>query len=163
MESDNEKEFANIMKKSFLLTKEGVADLEKERETLIAGRAAAADAIKTAREFGDLSENAEYQSARQEQEKLEARISEIEHILGSTEVITKPKGDTKVQIGSHVTLKNSETKKFQVVGTVEADPMNGKISDQSPIGKALLGKKLGEEVEITTPAETQTYKIIAIA
>ena len=151
------------MKKAFLLTKEGVAELEKERNELISGRAAAADAIKTAREFGDLAENAEYQSARLEQEKLEARISEIEHILSSTEVITKPKGDSKVQIGSHVTLKNHDTKKFQVVGTVEADPMNGKISDQSPIGKALLGKELGEEVQIETPAETNIYKIVDIS
>ncbi len=151
------------MKKEYLLTREGVAELTKERETLISTRAAAADAIKTAREFGDLSENAEYQSARQEQEKLEARISEIEHILGSTEVISKPKGDSKVQIGSHVTLKNQDTKKFQVVGTVEADPMNGKISDQSPIGKALIGKKLGEQVEIVTSAATHTYKIASIS
>lgn len=151
------------MKKEYLLTKEGVAELQKERDTLVSTRSAAADAIKTAREFGDLSENAEYQSARTEQEKLEARISEIEHILGSTEVIIKPKGGGKVQIGSHVTLKNHDTKKFQVVGTVEADPMNGKISDQSPIGKALLGKKLGEEVQIVTPSETHTYKIVEIS
>lgn len=151
------------MKKAFLLTKAGVAELEKERDGLISGRATAAEAIKTAREFGDLAENAEYQSARLEQEKLEARISEIEHILSSTEVITTPKGASKVQIGSHVTLKNHDTKKFQVVGTVEADPMNGKISDQSPIGKALLGKELGEEVQIETPAETNIYKIVDIS
>lgn len=150
------------MKKSYLLTKEGVAELEKERAELIAQRGPVAEAIKTAREFGDLAENAEYQSARQEQEKLEARISEIEHILTNTEVITKPKGDTKVQIGSTVKLKNGTTKTFQVVGTVEADPLNGKISDESPIGKALMGKKLGEKVEIVTPAETNCYTIVEI-
>lgn len=150
------------MKKLFLLTKEGVAELEKEHASLIAERKPVADAIKTAREFGDLAENAEYQSARQEQEKLEARISEIEHILLNVEIIGKPRGDSKVQIGSTVTLKNGSTKKFQVVGTVEADPLNGKISDESPIGKALLGKKLGDKVEIITPAETSTYKIVAI-
>lgn len=152
------------MKKSFLLTKQGVSDLEKEHAELVNRRGPAAEAIKTAREFGDLSENAEYQSARLEQEKLEARISEIEHILSSTEVIKPPKGgSTKVQIGSTVTLKNHDTKKFQVVGTVEADPLNGKISDESPIGKALLGKKVGEAVEIVTPAETHTYKIVDIS
>ena len=151
------------MKKSFLLTKEGVAELKKEHDDLVSQRGAAAEAIKTAREFGDLAENAEYQSARLEQEKLEARISEIEHILSSTQVITKPKGDNKVQIGSHVTLKNHDTQKFQVVGTVEADPLNGKISDQSPIGQAVLGKKLGDEVQIVTPAETHTYKIVDIS
>jgi len=151
------------MKKSFLLTKDGVAELEKEHVTLVAERVTVASAIKTAREFGDLSENAEYQSARQAQEKLEARIAEVEHILQNTEVITKPRGAVKVQIGSTVKLKNGDTKTFQVVGTVEADPLNGKISDESPIGQALLGKKLGDNVEIVTPAETATYKIVAIS
>ncbi len=152
------------MKKAFLLTKDGVAELEKEHSNLIAERGPVADAIKTAREFGDLAENAEYQSARQEQEKLEARISEIEHILLNVEIISKPRsGSSTVQIGSTVTLKNGATKKFQVVGTVEADPLNGKISDESPIGRALLGKKLGDKVEIATPAETATYKITQIA
>src|SRR6185295_7502657 len=113
-----------------------------------------ADKIKTAREFGDLAENAEYQTARQEQEKLESRISEVEHILQNVEVISKPKGDGKVQLGSTVSLKgNGGAKQFQVVGTVEADPLNGKISDESPIGQALMGKKLSEQVEIKTPAE----------
>lgn len=152
------------MNKSFLLTKEGVAELEKEHKRLVAERKPAADAIKTAREFGDLAENAEYQAARQEQEKLEARIAEIEHILLNVEIIGKPRGKSAtVRVGSTVTLKNGSSKKFQVVGTVEADPLNGKISDESPIGKALLGKKLGEKVEIVTPAETATYKITQIA
>lgn len=152
------------MKKSFLLTKQGVAELEKEHAALVAERGPVADAIKTAREFGDLAENAEYQSARQEQEKLEARITEIEHILLNVEIIGKPKNGSKtVQIGSTVTLKNGATKQFQVVGTVEADPLNGKISDESPIGQALLGKALGEKVEIITPVETATYKITQIA
>lgn len=151
------------MKKSFLLTKQGVTELEKEHVQLIAQRGPAAEAIKTAREFGDLAENAEYQSARQEQEKLEARISEVEYILQNAQVIAKPKVGSKVQIGSTVTLKNHDTRKFQVVGTVEADPMNGKISDESPIGRALLGKEVGEAVEIVTPAETHSYKIVDIS
>lgn len=153
------------MKKSFLLTKDGVGDLQTELDTLIASRGEVADKIKTAREFGDLAENAEYQSARQEQEKLEARISELEHILQNAEIITKPKGDALVQVGSTVKLKNDtgKTKEFQVVGTVEADPLNGKISDESPIGQALLGQKEGSKVEIKTPAETMLYTIIDIA
>ncbi len=151
------------MNKQYLLTKSGITELEKELASLIAERKPVADAIKTAREFGDLTENAEYQSARQEQEKLEARISEIDHILQNAKIISKPKEDNQVQVGSTVTLKNGITKKFQVVGTVEADPLNGKISDESPIGQALLGKKLGEKVEIVTPAETATYKISQIA
>lgn len=151
------------MKKQFYLTNDGVEELKVELEGLTAQRGPIAERIKTAREFGDLSENAEYSSARQEQERVESRIAEIEHILLNVEVIKKPKGDSKVQLGSVVTLKDSDTKKFQVVGTVEADPLNGKVSDESPIGKALLGKKVGDTVEITTPAETTTYKIIDIS
>lgn len=152
------------MKKQFYLTKEGVAELEEEHKELVAQRGPIAERIKTAREFGDLSENAEYTSARQEQERVESRISEIENILQNVEIIKKPKGDSIVQLGSKVVLKGDDGKKkeFQVVGTVEADPLNGKISDESPIGQALLGKKEGEEVEIKTPAETATYKIADI-
>jgi transcription elongation factor GreA len=151
------------MKKLFRLTKDGITELERERGVLVGKRADIADAIKTARELGDLAENAEYQSARAEQDRHEARISEIDHILQNVEVIKTSKGAVKVQLGSKVKLKNGTTKEFQVVGTVEADPLNGKISDESPIGKALLGKKVGEDVEIKTPAETSTYKIVSIA
>ncbi|TXG76249.1 transcription elongation factor GreA [Patescibacteria group bacterium] len=151
------------MNKAFLLTKEGIAELEQELEHLIAERGPVAERIKSARELGDLSENAEYQTAREEHDKLEGRISEIEHILRNVEVITKPRNGSKVQVGSTVKLKGEGgTKEFQVVGTVEADPLNGKISDESPIGQALLGKKLGDSVDIATPAETATYKITEI-
>lgn len=150
-------------KKHYSLTQDGIDELKKELVSLVAERPTLAENIKTAREFGDLSENAEYQSARQEQEKNENRISEIEAILANSQVITTPKSDGKVVLGSTVKLKNGTTKEFQVVGTVEADPLNGKISDESPIGKALLGKKLGDEVEIKTPAETIRYKIINIS
>src|SRR5689334_2459728 len=102
------------MNKKFSLTQAGIDELTKELEQLIAERGPVAEKIKTAREFGDLAENAEYQTARQEQEKLEARISDVEHILNNVEVISKPKGDSKVQLGSTVTLKNGTTKEFQV-------------------------------------------------
>ncbi len=151
------------MNKAFLLTKDGISELEQELVALVAERGPVAERIKSARELGDLSENAEYQTAREEHDKLEGRISEIEHILRNVQVITKPRNASKVQIGSTVKLKgNGKTKEFQVVGTVEADPLNGKISDESPIGQALLGKKLGESVDIVTPAETSTYKITEI-
>ncbi len=153
------------MNKLFHLTKQGVTELQSELDELIAQRAIIADRIKTAREFGDLSENMEYSAARQDQERNENRISEIEHILKNVQVITAPKSDGKVVLGSTVKLKTEDgkTKEFQVVGTVEADPLNGKISDESPIGRALMGKKEGEAVEIKTPVEVALYKIADIA
>jgi transcription elongation factor GreA len=152
------------MNKQFYLTKQGITELETEHGSLVAQRGPIAERIKAAREFGDLAENAEYTSARQEQERVESRIAEIEHILQNVELIKKPTGDSKVQLGSTVKLRNDgKTKEFQVVGTVEADPLNGKISDESPIGKALMGKQMGEEIEIKTPAETSIFKIVEIA
>jgi transcription elongation factor GreA len=153
-----------MMNKQFRLTKAGIAELETELKALVAERSAVADRIKTAREFGDLAENAEYQSARQEQEKNEARIAELEHILQNSDLIKTTSSNDKVGLGSSVKLKssNGKTKEFQVVGTVEADPLNGKISDESPIGKALLDKKVGDDIEIKTPAETTVYKIVSI-
>ncbi|HUA13605.1 MAG TPA: transcription elongation factor GreA [Candidatus Sulfotelmatobacter sp.] len=152
------------MKKQFRLTKLGVDELQAELDGLIAKRAAIADAIKTAREQGDLTENAEYQSARAEQERNESRITEVENILQNVEIIKKPRGDNKVQLGSVVKLKDgNKTKQFQIVGTVEADPLSGKISDESPIGKALLGQQVGAKVELETPADKATYKIVEIS
>lgn len=151
------------MRKLFRLTQAGADELKAERESLIGRRSEIADAIRTARELGDLSENAEYQAARADQERNDNRVSEIDTILNNLEVIKKSTG-SKVQLGSVVTLKGAKnSKEFQVVGTVEADPLNGKISDESPIGQALIGKKVGEEVEIKTPAETTTYTVAAIA
>ena len=154
-----------MIQKNYRLTQEGINELQEELAQLKANRTDIADKIRTAREFGDLSENAEYQSARQEQEKNENRISEVEHILANAQLISKPNGDSKVQLGSNVALKSADgkTKEFQVVGTVEADPLEGKISDESPIGEALLGKKEGDDVEIKTPAETTTYTIVDIS
>lgn len=151
------------MKKLFRLTQAGVDELQTELDALVAKRPQIAETIKAARELGDLTENAEYQSAISEKDRTEARISEVENILLNVEIIKKPRGDSKVQLGSLVKLKgNGKTKEFQVVGTVEADPLNGKISDESPIGQALIGKKEGESVQIKTPTETTSYKIVSI-
>jgi len=153
------------MKKQFHLTQQGVNELDKELTELTALRSEIANRIKTAREFGDLSENMEYSAARQDQERNESRISEIEHILSNIQVIATSSNASKVTLGSSVKLKSAagKTKEFQVVGTVEADPLNGKISDESPIGQALMGKKEGEKLEIKTPAETTSYTIVDIS
>lgn len=153
------------MKKQFHMTKSGIDELKTELEALIARRGEIADAIKTAREQGDLSENAEYHSAKEDQERTEVRIAELEHILANTEVINKPRSGKKVQLGSTVKLKSKTGKEkvFQVVGTVEADPLEGKISDESPIGQGLLGKEVGDSIEITTPSDTTTYKVSSIS
>ena len=151
------------MQKQFKLTQEGIEELTQEKDQLISERGAIAERIKLAREFGDLSENAEYSAARQEQERTESRISEIEHILLNTEIITEPKKKDVVELGNEVTLKGPKGEKtFTVVGSVEADPLEGKISNESPIGQSLMGKKVGEEVVIKTPADTTKYVIKSV-
>ncbi|MEO6761842.1 MAG: transcription elongation factor GreA [Candidatus Saccharimonadales bacterium] len=153
------------MNKLFHLTQSGLDELKNELKELQAKRLVTADAIKTARELGDLSENAEYQSARAEQERTDGRIADIEHILANGALIKRGKGVQHVVLGSTVTLKSPKGKElvFQVVGTIEANPVEKKISDESPIGKALMGKKLDDEAEIVTPIETITYKITSIS
>lgn len=152
------------MKKTFNLTPEGQHELKAELEALISQRPRIAERIKSARELGDLSENAEYQTAREEQDRLESRISELDHIIQNSQLIKKPKSDGIVRLGSKVELKDGgKPITYQVVGTIEANPAEGKISDESPIGKALLGKKVGDKVEITTPAGSHSYKVIKIS
>jgi transcription elongation factor GreA len=147
------------MKKLFYLTQSGVDELKAEQSQLLAQRGPIAERLQAARAQGDLAENAEYIATREEQERTEGRIAEIEHILMNVDIIKKPRGDAKVQLGSTVTLKDGTTKVFQVVGTVEADPVNGKISDESPLGKAVMGKSVGDKVQI----KNTTYKIIKIS
>jgi transcription elongation factor GreA len=151
------------MKKMFVLTPDGLAELKKEHAELVAQRLVIAGRIKQARELGDLSENAEYQSAREEQDRLEARISETEHVLQNSQVIKKGKSTGVVTLGSSVRLKGDKgAKEFKVVGTMEADPLSGKISDESPIGQELLGKKVGDQVTIAA-SPMATYKITNIS
>lgn len=152
------------MKKTYQITQDGKKELEIELTTLKSRRGEIADKIAEARDFGDLSENAEYDSAREEQGIVESRIAEIEDILLNADIITT-KNNTHVHVGSNVSLKSNKGKSvnYIVVGPVEADPIDGKISDESPLGLALMGKAVGEVAEITTPKGTIIYTIEAIA
>jgi transcription elongation factor GreA len=151
------------MKKLYQITESGKKELQKELEELKSRRGSIADKISDARDFGDLSENAEYDAAREEQGLLETRIAEIEDILLNAEII-KSGSKTKVALGSSVEVKNGKKVfTYTVVGPVEADPLDGKISNESPIGLALFGKKVGDSAVITTPKGSVTYEIVKIS
>ena len=136
-----------MVKKTVSLTADGKLALEKELKELIAERPAIAERIATARAFGDLSENEEYSSARNEQKLAESRILEIQDILKNATII-KTGNKSKVVLGASVVIKmNGKEFTYTVVGPTEANPLEGKISNESPIGKALFGRKAGETAE----------------
>ena len=152
------------MKQVFNITEKGKQELEAELEQLISSRKEISDEVAVARDFGDLKENSEYDAARKKQGLAESRIAEIENILQNAEII-KGGAKNQVTLGNEVSLKNLENQKvvrYYVVGPVEANPLEGKISNESPIGQQLMGKKLGQEVEISTPKATIKYEIIEI-
>jgi transcription elongation factor GreA len=147
----------------FHITSAGLQALKDELAQLTTvKRAEIAERLKEAKADGDLSENAMFDSARDEQGFMEGRIAEIEHILKHAKVIKAGKGD-KVGLGStvHVELETG-SQKYIIVGSTEANPDEGKISDASPIGRALMGRKPGEEVEIEVPSGTLTFKITKV-
>lgn len=147
------------MKKLFQITDSGKKELEVELAALKGRRGDIADKIAEARDYGDLSENAEYDAAREEQGLVESRIAEIEDILLNAEIIPLSRSSA-VKLGSKVELKTGrKTVSYHVVGPVEADPMAGKISNESPIGVALMGKKVGDTATIKTPKGQITYEI----
>ena len=153
--------------KEFKLTAERLAELEKELNWLKTVREKeVAELIKEARSFGDLSENSEYDEAKNEQGKLYSRIAELENILANCSVIEEEDTDTNtVRLGSKITVEDVELgdqETYQVVGSQEADPMNGRISEESPFGKALLGKSVGELVIVEAPAGNIEYKVLEI-
>jgi len=151
------------MEERIQLTKEGKAQLEKELEELISRRGEVAQALANARSYGDLSENAEYDAAKRSQLDLEKRVQEITRILNNAEIIST-RSRSSVAVGNKVELiADRKTVVYQLVGSVEANPAERKISDQSPIGKALLGKKVGEEVIISLPAGDKKYKVKSIS
>jgi len=151
------------MIKQYQLTKDGKAELERELEELKSQRGGIAEKIANARDYGDLSENAEYDAAREEQVQVESRIAEIEDILLNASLI-KAASTNKVTVGNTVELRtNGTTVTYTVVGPVEADPIEGRISNESPIGLALMNKKVGEKVTITTPKGNNDYEIVKIS
>ena len=156
-----------MAEKKNILTYAGLTKLEKELEDLkVNKRAEVAEKIKEAREQGDLSENAEYDAAKDEQRDIEARIEEIENILKNAEVVDEDDVDTKkISVGCKVTILDKEYDEeleFKIVGSTEASSLNGMISNESPLGSALIGKKVGSVVSVETQEGVAEYEVLAI-
>jgi transcription elongation factor GreA len=150
------------MIKSYHITEHGKTGLEEELKVLLEQRKEIAERIADARAYGDLSENAEYSAARDEQSVNEARIGEIEKILKNAKIIRGGKKGT-IGLGSTVVLRNGTTAEYRIVGAVEANPLDGKISDESPLGRQLMGCKVGDKVSVETPKGEITYTVESIA
>lgn len=155
------------MEKKNLLTYEGLQKLENELQDLkVVKRKEVAQKIKEAREQGDLSENAEYDAAKDEQRDIEARIEQIEKILKNAEVVVEDEVDLdKINVGCRVKIYDCEFNEeldYKIVGSTEANSLQGKISNESPVGKALLGKKVGDMVKVETQAGDIEYKVLEI-
>ena len=155
------------MVKEFKMSQERYDELKKELDYSKTTRAdEIAELIKEARGFGDLSENSEYDEAKNEQGKLYSRIAELDEILSNYTLIEEQENHMDmVHVGNNVVVKDlefDETLHYQIVGAQEADPMNGRISEDSPFGRALLGKKAGEEVVVEAPAGNIRYQIVEI-
>ena len=155
-----------MAEKKNILTEEGLAKLEDELQDLkVNRRKEVAAKIKEAREQGDLSENAEYDAAKDEQRDIEARIEEIEKILKNAEVADDEFGAGVINLGSTVTVYDCEFDEeivFKLVGSTEAKSLENKISNEAPLGKALIGKAAGDEVEVETPSGIMKYKVINV-
>ena len=156
-----------VMAEKKMMTVEGLKKLEDElHERKVIIRKEIADKIKEAREQGDLSENAEYDAAKDEQRDIEARIEEIEKILKNAEVVVEEEVDLeKISIGCKVKILDcefDEELEYKIVGSTEANSLKGKISNESPVGRALLGKKVGETIIVETEAGELSYKVLEI-
>lgn len=152
------------MNKKYLLTKEGLQKLNDELKVLVTEkRKDVIERIRDAASHGDLSENADYAQAREEQSFIEGRIIEIEEMIKNAEIITESKQHNSVTIGSKIVVKvNGEEKTYSIVGSNEANPSQGKISNESVVGQKMLGKKIGEKFTVETPAGEKEYEIVAI-
>ena len=151
--------------KETILTPEGLRKLEEELDFLKSvKRKEVAERIKQAKEFGDLSENSEYEDAKNEQAFVEGRIQTLEALIKNATLIDEHHGNDHVQIGSTVTVKGPDgSQKFMIVGSTEARPTEGRISNESPVGRALLGRRKGETVTVQVPAGDLAYTIVSIA
>ena len=149
---------------SYYLTKERFEELKTELETLRGEkRREVAERLKQAKEFGDLSENSEYSEAREEQSRVENRIFELEDISKKAVIIKTGEAGDRVVIGSTVGVKkDNQVFRYRIVGSNEAKPEDGKISNESPLGRAFLDKKVGESVQVTTPGGQMAYQILKI-
>ena len=149
----------------FHLTKERFEELKIELETAKReGRNEIAERLKRAKEFGDLSENAEYSEAKEAQTKLESRIVELENIIRNTVLIKKTHGRKTIELGATIKVeRDRKTAEYTIVGSNEANPEQRKISNESPLGSAFIGKKEGDVVEVETPRGIAKYKILEIA
>jgi len=154
-----------IIEKNVYLTAKGLSELQGELKVLTdTKRREIAEKIQRAREYGDLAENSEYDAAREEQAMIEGRIVELEEMLKNAEVIAVLGGKAQVNIGSKVKVQiDGKTDEFIIVGKVEADPSQKRISNESPVGSALLGAKKGDVVQVTTPAASFKCKILSIS
>ncbi len=155
------------MEKDVILTPEGYDRLVEELEQMrTLRRQEVADRIREAREFGDISENSEYDDAKNEQAMLEARIAQFEERLRAARVIDSSEVSTDVvSLGSQVRLKDlghGDSVTYTIVGSAESDPAEGRLSNESPVGRAVLGRKKGDEVDVTTPGGSTTMKIVSI-
>ena len=152
------------MAKPQYISKEGLEELKKELQELKTGkRREIAQRLQEAKSLGDLSENAEYLEAKESQSALESRILELEEIIKHSRVIEKPTNKNCVSIGSTVEVKfDGRSREFTIVGSEEANPAEGRISNESPLGKAFLSRKTGEEIEVKTPKGKVRYKILNI-
>jgi len=150
---------------SRLVTKEGLQKLQNEfEERTVDMRQEIANAIKEAKEQGDLSENAEYSAAKERQAENEARIAKLEAMIKDARVVERDKNDASAQIGSKVTVKTKDQEYiFEIVGSNEASPAERRISNESPIGQALIGADVGDTVDVETPSGVIKYDIIDIA
>lgn len=154
--------------KDIFFTPEGLAKIEAEIEELkTVRRKEVADRIKVALGYGDLSENSEYDEAKNEQAQVEERIAKLEYMVRNARVIDEHELNTEVvNVGSIVRVKDvndNEEEEFTIVGSAEADPLNGKISNESPVGGKLIGRKVGETVEIEIPDGMIKYEILSIS